>query len=367
MVPEIRVLALLPYPVKRVGGQRYRIEQWAPRMRREGVSVTYSPFLQPSDLDVLWASGHIPAKARAVLSGYGRRLKDLGTVDRFDVAFVYREAGFLGTTWLEQLVARRCPIVYDFDDAIYLPATSGANRSFSFLKKPSKVDALCRLATAVTVGNEHLAGFARRHSSHVHVVPTTIETDEYRLQARAANSRPVVAWTGSQTTVPYLERLGPALRRLRQLCDFELLVIGARTSIEGIDVRLLPWRAETEVLDLAPADVGLMPLTDDEWSRGKCGLKALQYMALGIPPVVSPVGVNTRIVTHGVNGLHAASDDEWVEHVRQLLSDAELRRRLGKAARSAVDAHYSACVHAPRMAALFKDVVQLSRRLKPEA
>ncbi len=358
VAPEVRVLALLPYPVRRIGGQRYRLEQWAPRMQSEGVSVTYSPFLQPADLDVLWESGHVAAKARAVLSGYGRRLKDLGTFDRFDVAFVYREAGILGTTWLEQLVARRIPIVYDFDDAIYLPATSGANKSFSFLKKPSKVDALCRLASAVTVGNEHLAHFARRYSSRVHVVPTTIETSEYQLRARAPNPRPVIAWTGSQTTVPYLERLGPALRRLRGQCDFELLVIGARTSIKGIDVRLLPWRAETEAIDLAPADIGLMPLTDDEWSRGKCGLKALQYMALAVPPVVSPVGVNTQIVTHGVNGLHAANDDEWVEYLRQLLADAVMRGRLGGAARATVEERYSARAHAPRMAALFKEVAR---------
>ena len=211
------------------------------------------------------------------------------------------------------------------------------------------------MARHVTVGNDFLAAYASRHSEAVTTIPTTIDTDLYRPAARPANARPIVGWSGSVTTVAYLQAMAPALERLRRRLDFELRVIGGSVAMPGIDTRPIPWRAETEVEDLLPFDVGLMPLPDDEWSRGKCGLKALQYMALGIPPVVSPVGVNAHIVQHGVNGLHARDDDEWVDRIATLLVDPGLRARLGAAARRTVEEQYSARVQAPRMARVLRE------------
>lgn len=350
------MLALLPYPVGRVAGQRFRMEQWAPLLAAEGVSVTHSPFLDGPALDVLYRPGHAAQKASAVFSGYVRRLRELAAFGRFDVLFVYREAAMLGTAWIESLAARKRPIVFDFDDAIYVPTTSDANRAFGFLKRTSKVPAICRLARAVTVGNEALAAFAREHSTHVEIVPTTIDTETYQVVARRPNARPVIGWTGSTTTAGYLTRMAPALRRLRAQCDFELLVIGADVKVEGVNVRCLPWRAATETDDIRQMDVGLMPLTDDVWARGKCALKALQYMALGIPPVVSPVGVNGEVVKDGVSGFHAVTDDDWVNKVTALIRDADLRLRMGVAARQTVEARYAARVHAPRLASLLRQV-----------
>ena len=132
-------------------------------------------------------------------------------------------------------------------------------------------------------------------------------------------------------------------------------VIGAKVDIEGLAVRCLPWRAETEPDDLRPLDVGLMPLPDDAWSRGKCGMKALQYMALEIPPVVSPVGVNATIVRDGVNGFYARTEEEWIDRIGLLLEDESLRRSLGQEGRRAVEESYSARAHAPRVARIFAE------------
>jgi glycosyltransferase involved in cell wall biosynthesis len=229
------------------------------------------------------------------------------------------------------------------------------------LKSSKKTPTICGLARHVTVGNEALAAYARRHASAVTVIPSTIDTDEYRIAERAANVRPVVGWTGSTTTVRYLEALAPALRDLRGRLDFVLQVVGSEARLPGVEVGNVPWRAETEAEDLRPLDVGLMPLEDDDWSRGKCGLKALQYMALGIPPVVSPVGVNATIVRDGENGFHARNDAEWVDRIERLLRDPELRARLGAAARRTVEESYSARVQAPRMAEVFRKVVASAR------
>jgi glycosyltransferase involved in cell wall biosynthesis len=354
----IRVLALVPYPRDRVPGQRYRLEQWAPLLAAENVAVTFAPFLDARAMEVLYRGGHVARKVFSTARGYARRLRTALDSRGYDVAYVYREAALLGPPWLERLLARRLPVVFDFDDAIYLGDASAANAWVRPLKPRGKTEAICRLARHVVTGNETLAAFARRHARAVTVVPSTIDTDRYRVHGRPPNARPVVGWTGSQTTLRHLATIAPALRRLREVVDFELRVIGGEVNLDGLDVRCLPWRAASEAEDLRPLDVGLMPLPDDEWSRGKCGMKALQYMALGIPPVVSPVGANATIVRHGVNGQHASTEQQWVDGIRGLLADGAARARLGQAARQTVEETYSARVQGPRMARLLRDAAR---------
>jgi len=353
----IRVLALVPYPSGRAPGQRYRIEQWIPLLRREGIHVTLSPFLSRRGMDLMYESGHVGTKAWETLSGYVRRIGQALWAGSADVIFVYREAALLGPALIEQLLALRLPLVFDFDDAIYLADTSSANAWSRRFKSPTKAETICRVARHVTVGNEFLAGFARHRSRQVTVVPSTIDTDFYRVRARGRNPVPVIGWTGSLTTARYLIALAPTLRRLREKWDFELRIVGANVQLDGLTVHCLPWRAESEPDDLRRLDVGLMPLPDDEWSRGKCGMKALQYMALGIPPVVSPVGVNSNIVRDGVNGFHARTAGEWIERIGVLIEDETLRRRLGQEARRTVEESYSSHVHAPRVAQILLEAV----------
>jgi glycosyltransferase involved in cell wall biosynthesis len=306
-------------------------------------------------MEILYRPGFAPAKMAHTLAGYVRRATDTRISSSADVLFVYRESALLGPVWLERVVMRNRPMVFDFDDAIYLPDASAANPWTRHFKGARKVAALCERAQHVTVGNQVLAAFAAKHAASVTVLPSTIDTDVYTVQPRPPNPRPVIGWTGSPTTVPHLLTLASALRRLRRELDFELRVIGGEVAMAGVDVRCLPWSAAREVEDLRPLDVGLMPLPDDEWSRGKCGMKALQYMALAIPPVVSPLGANRTIVQDGVNGLHATTDDEWVDALARLLADAPLRERLGRAARQTVEDGYSARVQAPRLARILKE------------
>ena len=350
----IHVLAMTPYPHGRVPGQRFRIEQWAPLLRAEGIEIAFSPFLSSAAMDVLYRPGHVARKIGETVRGYLKRWPEALRRRPADVVLVYREAALLGPPVLERVLALRRPLVFDFDDAIYLVDTSNANAWSRVVKSKGKAETICRLVRHVTVGNDFLAQWARRHTRAVTVIPTTIDTDLYEVRPRPENPRPVVGWSGSATTEPYLRTLGPVLRRLRERQDFELQVIGGELKIDGVPMCCKPWRPDTEVEDLREFDVGVMPLPDDEWSRGKCGLKALQYMALGIPPVVSPVGVNTAIVRDGINGFHVRSEEEWVDRIALLLSDESLRHRMGIEARRTVEQSYSHRVHAPRMARVLR-------------
>ena len=353
----MKVLAIVPHEYDTSPGQRFRIEQWEPLLRERGVDITYAPFTTANLGRILYRPGHHLGKAAHIAASYLRQCTKIFSARRFDLVYVFREAALIGPALIESAVAwQRVPIVFDFDDAIFVPYKSPSNGYLSYLKCFSKTGHLCRLADQVLAGNTYLADYARQYNSEVSLAPTTIDTDQYRSGLRDRESDiPVVGWTGSHSTLQHLETAVPALSRLAKRHPFRLVAIGAQApAIDGVKVESRPWSASSEVEDLLDVDVGIMPLPDDPWSRGKCGLKALQYMALGIPPVVSPVGVNTEIVEDGVNGLVAGTEEDWVEKLSTLLTNRDLRKRLGRAARETVEARYSARVIAPRVFDVFE-------------
>jgi glycosyltransferase involved in cell wall biosynthesis len=356
---ELRVLALVPYPLDTAPGQRYRIEQWAPYLGEEGVSVSLLPFAGEALSRTLYRRGVYPLKALLMARSLARRVRHAWDAGGYDVVFLYREASLVGPAWLERLARRRNRrLVYDFDDAIWVPYVSPRNRYFSFLKAPWKTASICRLAAAVTVGNEHLAEYARQFNSNVTIVPSTVSLRCYRPRPHGSGGgKPVIGWTGSHSSVGYLAPIANALRRLAQRRPFRFVVIGVdRLELSGVDVECRPWRSATEVEDLWDLDVGIMPLSDDRWSRGKCSMKAIQCMGVGMPVVLSPVGANRELVEDGVNGLHATTEDDWVEALDRLLADPELRVRLGDAGRRTVEERFSAETQAPRVARLLRSV-----------
>jgi len=351
-------------------GQRYRLEQWEPLLRELGVEITYAPFEDEELHALLYKPGLLGKKLRLVTRNLGRRRSLLRQVKDYDLVYILREAALLGPPIFEKLIhQRRVPIVFDFDDAIFVSYRSPSNGYLSYLKFASKTKTICRLASHVMVGNPYLAEYALQVNDRVTVIPTTIDTEKYRVTRRAEqNGPPVIGWTGSYSTVQHLDTLRGALKKLAERESFRLRVIGTPNyECAPIDVEAMPWRADTELEDLSAIDIGVMPLPDDRWSKGKCGLKALQFMALGIPTVCSPVGVNTDIIQDDENGLIAGTEDEWVDKLSRLLREAELRQRLGQAGRATVEAKYSAITQTPRVYEIFKSVISHGFSLKSAA
>jgi glycosyltransferase involved in cell wall biosynthesis len=271
-----------------------------------------------------------------------------------DVIVVERELSSSGFSLPERMfrkVARR--MVLDVDDAI-------------FLKHPEKFRAIASMCDLVVAGNCLLRERIELLNTRVVVVPTCVDTARYALKpdSAASGAWPVLGWTGTASNFNSLRVIAGALRALARTRDFELLIVAEREpaakelGLDGVRMRYLPWQAETEIRDLHNFDVGLMPLEDSEWTRYKCGLKILQYLAAGIPAVASPVGVNREIIDDGVNGFLASSESEWVTSLGRLMDDADLRHRMGAAGRATVEQRYSVAVNLPKFEAALVEAMR---------
>ena len=362
----MRVLAIVPNIYDTSPGQRFRLEQWEPLLRERGVEIIYAPFESEELHSVLHQSGRVPRKLRLVADAFARRFTILNSVGQYDVCYLFREAALLGPPLFERLLAKKIPIIFDFDDAIFVSYRSPSNGYLSYLKFAGKAKTICRISSHVMVGNPFLAEYAKQYNENVTVIPTTIDTDKYVAESRSNSSPvPVIGWTGSFSTVQHLDTLRGALEKLGRTERFRLRVVGTpRYELKGIEVEAMPWRSETEIEDLGPIDIGIMPLPDDSWSKGKCGLKALQFMALGIPVVCSPVGVNSVIIQEAQNGFLPATEAEWIERLRELLRSAELRNRIGQAGRATVEQTYSAKAQAPRVYEIFRGLVSQAKQTR---
>jgi glycosyltransferase involved in cell wall biosynthesis len=357
----LRILFLTPYPLGQAPSQRFRFEQYLDILRAHGHTYRLAPFLSDATWRILYKPGQATRKALGILSGFGRRLGHVLAAPAYDFVFVHREVAPLGPPILEWLLAKvlRKRIIYDFDDAIWLANTSEANRMAAGLKWHHKVDSICRWAYKNSCGNDYLAAYARQFNPNVVINPTTIDTVHLHNQVRnqSASGSLVIGWTGTHSTLKYLLPILPVLAQLEaEGQEFEFRVISNQPP--NFDqhlrsLRFMPWQKATEIADLLTFHIGLMPLEDDPWAQGKCAFKALQYMALGIPALVSPVGMNTEVVQNNMNGYICHDSADWLRCLRQLLTDAKHRQQLGKAARTTIEQRYSVIANTSNFLELF--------------
>ncbi|MEY3399344.1 MAG: hypothetical protein RL220_1938 [Bacteroidota bacterium] len=341
-----RVLFIATHRPDRAPNQRFRFEQYLPYFAGHGIEAEVSYLLSAEEDRFFYAPGHHLRKARILMKHHRKRAMDLRRMDDFDVVFVVREALLTRSIWFEKSLKRhKAKFIYDFDDAIWLSDVSDANRRFSWMKNPAKTSKIISMADVVIAGNQYLGDYALEYNRNVHIIPTTIDTSIYSPVGKSGQNRKVViGWSGSITTIKHFEFAIPFLRRIK--AEFgdavEFRVIGdANYRNDELGIIGLPWKKDSELDDLSEFDIGIMPLPDDEWAKGKCGLKGLQYMALGIPAIMSPVGVNSEIIQHGVNGFLPSTEQEWFEAISGLINNPLARREMGTAARATVEERYS--------------------------
>ncbi len=307
-----RILFVAPHRLNRSPSQRYRFEQFHDALATSGYDYDYSYLISEEDDKALYSKGNLTKKAQMLARSFKLRQED-------------------------------------------------ANRSLNFLKDPKKTARIIQVSDHVIAGNAYLADYALKFNPNVSVIPTCIDTDLYQPKVHCETQGKVtLGWTGSITTIQHFNRAEEVLLRIKEKYGpkVSFLVIGDPSfEHEGLAIKGQAWNVETETEDLLRMDIGIMPLPDDEWSKGKCGFKGLQYMGSGIPTIMSPVGVNTEIVQDGVNGLLAFGEDEWFDKLCSLIEDASLRETLGAAGRRTVEEKYSVEVNAPKRLEVFDRVL----------
>jgi len=341
-----RLLCLVHHRPDRSPGQRFRIEQFLAALHDAGWEITYSNILNEKDDAVFYAPGHYFGKFRIMVKSFFHRLRDLKKAKQTEAVFIYREAFMLGITFFEKRLAKmQVPVIFDFDDSIWLNDTSAGNKNLSWLKKPQKTAKICQFADYVFVGNEYLAEYARQYNANVHIFPTVIDTNYHKpSEKKQKSSKLCIGWTGTQPTLKHFETIIPTLKRINECFPDKLcfrVIVNFPYQAMDIPLEVIQWDKTSEIETLQHFDIGIMPLPDDAWSRGKCGFKGLQYMALEIPTIMSPVGVNSDIIQDGENGFLAGDDKAWFEKISCLIESESLRKSMGAAGRKTVIEKYS--------------------------
>ena len=359
----IRVLALASYPLE-AASSRYRILQFIEPLAERGIGVDFAPFLDRALFAALYEPKKLIPRVPLLALRALAHVAGAWRAARADVVFVQREAMLAGPPVVEWIAARmlRRPMVLDLDDATYIAYRSPIYGGLaSRLKWPSKTDKLIRWARVVVCGNPNIAAHVRALGAEAVVVPTVVDLRVFKPLEVLEHDVPTIGWIGTHGTFPFLERLLPLFERLGREQRFRLTIVGsvrAAVPVPGVEVDCRPWRLNREAGDFRALDVGVYPIADDAWSAGKSGFKAVQYMACGVPFVMSPVGVCATMGIAGETHFLATTDDEWLDALRRLLAGAELRRRMGQAGRAYAEAHYSMEAQAEALASILRAAVR---------
>jgi len=357
----MRVLVLTPYLYGTAPGPRSSIELWEQVLRPEGITFEYRAFESFRLHEIIYQPGHILAKTGAMTRAYGHQIRALDDLEAYDAVLVYREAALIGPAIIERLAARKGkPIIYQLDDPLYVPYRSPSNGYLSYLKFFGKVSSLCRMSRVVIVNSPQHREFAQRHNSNVHLIPSVVDGERYQPKSRqgGAGSPVRVGWSGSSSTVKNLRVIEDVLSELTRRTDVTLSFIGASSiGIPGIEASVQPWCAETEIDDLRRLDIGLLPLPVNEWTKRKFYLKLVQYMALGIPAVCTPIGANPGVVQNGITGYLADGTEAWIEAIDRLVVDRDLRMRMGKQAANVAHQRYTLAANAEKIIGAIRSAV----------
>lgn len=364
MKAHFKLLCIAPYPVEGAS-VRLRVLQFLPALRLEGIEAEFRPFMDSRFFQGFYKRGGLLRKSLRMSGMALRRFGDVRRAHDCDVVLIHREAMPFGPPIIETLITQQLkkPIVFDFDDAIHLPFISPTyGRLASIVKYPQKTPRTISMSRHVIAGNRHLEEYARTLNPHVSLVPTVADAARVKpLEKRNAiheyscsDAPTVLGWMGTHSTAPYLEALFAVVQEVaRRVAPQKIVlrVVGANREIkvEGVQVDHRAWDLKRETNDLQEFDIGLYPMPDDAWTLGKSGFKAVEYMAVGIPAVCSPVGATRDIVQDGVNGFLCASAEEWIEKLCLLIENPSLRRQLGEAGRKRVEEWYCVEKQAPRV------------------
>jgi glycosyltransferase involved in cell wall biosynthesis len=357
------IVFLVPYPIGNAPSQRFRFEQYIPILQHAGFELHIYPFLDEKVWKILYQPGKFGYKIFKVLQGFIKRKFQLIYCISADYVFVHREIAPFGPPIFEWILCKlfRKKVIFDFDDAIWIPNTTPGNKFFSRFKRYENALYLMQHSFKNSCGNHYLQQKAAQFNPNSFYVPTTIDTQKHHniLKQNFNKKQIIFGWTGTLTTMDYLIEILPIMDDLIKKYSFKLLIISnQKPSFKRDYIQFRYWNKETEIEDLLKMDVGLMPLRKDVWSEGKCGFKALQYLALGIPAIASDVGVNAEIVETGKTGYLCQNVADWYKAFEYFITKAEQIQQFSLDCREKIENNYSVQAHQHQFLTLFEPINQ---------
>jgi glycosyltransferase involved in cell wall biosynthesis len=364
----MKVLALASYPIE-AAATRYRLNQFIEPLAKHDITLTVHPFLNSKLFSRLYEHKSWPRTVMGLAKSALLRLRVVIAARNADVVLIQREAMMFGPPLIEWLITRglKRPMVLDLDDATYVSYTSPTYGGLgSALKWFSKTDDLIKWATIVTCGNRSISDYVSSKGARARIIPTVVDTDVFCPAPSSSTNNPVVlGWIGTHSTFPYLESIFPVLSKLAENYEFRLKIVGAgrpEVTIPRVAIENRKWNLADEVRDFQSIDVGLYPIEPNlysgKWAFGKSGFKAVQYMAVGVPYVATPVGGSAEIGEAGLTHLFATTDDEWYRALETLIVDSRRRREMGAAGRRHVIEHFGLETEAGKLAEVLHEAAR---------
>jgi glycosyltransferase involved in cell wall biosynthesis len=363
----MKVMALASYPIQ-AAATRYRLSQFVAPLQERGIEMSVHPFLDTQTFQALYRRQSLPRTVAGLVKSTFMRSLDLVQAHKAEVILVQREAMIFGPPafeWFTTRVGKR-PMVLDLDDATYVSYTSPTYGGLGrMLKWFSKTDDLIRWARIVVCGNNSIAEYAAGKGAQTRIIPTVVDTEVFRPLPRPGDDAgPVLGWIGTHSTFPYLQTIFPVLSKLAQRHRIRLKIVGAgqdQIDVPGVEVENLPWDLAREVADFQSLDIGVYPIEENlhrGWASGKSGFKAIQYLAVGVPYVATPVGGSSEIGEPGLTHLFALTAPEWESALEELIMNSERRRAMGAAGRAHAVKHFALNDQADKLAEVLREAAR---------
>ncbi len=350
-------LLILPRYTEKGPSSRVRMMQYLPYLKEAGFDITIHPFFDDGYIDSLYS--HRPIKISSVLCSYWDRVWISLHKRKHDLIWLQQEL----LPWIpfdmeKVLYSKKIPLLVDYDDAVFHRYDLHKNSLIRLLLR-KKIDHVMEIASGLTVGNAYLAERAEQTGArNIHILPSVVDTKKYHCKSKETQTDFIIGWLGTPKTIHFLETIKPALENVLK-SNTRLIIVGADIpdSVKDLPIQSQTWNEDTEIDQILQFDVGIMPLIDAPFERGKCGYKLIQYMACGLPVVASPVGVNQNIVEQGINGFLASTTEEWIDAIIQLRDDLALRKKMGMAGRKKVELHFNLESTANQLVNLFDQTI----------
>ena len=340
-----KILFIAHHRKNRAPGQRYRFEQYFNYLEANNIKCQLAYWINENNDKTLYQKGRYISKLFLAVKAYLVRINNLINIRKYDLIIVFREALPTRSIFFEKCIYWfKIPLLYDFDDAIWVKDISTVNKKLSWFKNEKKIEKLLPLCTYVTCGNNYLADFARNYNKNISIIPSTVDTSHYMPLEKNKHEQVRIGWVGSHTTIKHFELLTDVFVQLQKKYSdkVKFVVIGDENyTNRKLNLKGKKWDNDKEVELFNSLDIGVMPLPEDEWTKGKCGMKGLLYMSVGIPAVMSNIGMNKDIINHGVNGFLPKGHQQWLDVLSNLIEDSELREKIGKEGRKTVEEKYS--------------------------